>query len=73
MESKQLTNRELQILEALVQCKSNKQIAKYLGIKESTVEVHLHNVYRKIGVQTRVEAIFYAISKGIKRPDISTD
>jgi two-component system, NarL family, nitrate/nitrite response regulator NarL len=67
MGSQKLTARELQILEALVQCKSNKQIAKYLEIKESTVEIHLYNIYRKINVQSRVEAVCYAISKGIGR------
>jgi DNA-binding CsgD family transcriptional regulator len=50
-----LTKREAQVLELLLQGKSNKQIAQALGITESTVEFHLKNIYAKYGVSSYKE------------------
>jgi hypothetical protein len=44
-------------MEHLLQGKSNKQIALALGISASTVEYHLKNVYKKLGVSSRTEAV----------------
>ena len=52
-----LSKRELEIARLLVQGKSNKEIAHILGITEHTVEYHLSNIYRKLGVRSRSEAI----------------
>jgi DNA-binding CsgD family transcriptional regulator len=53
----QLSKREREVAELLLQGKSNKQIALGLGIAESTVEFHLKNVYAKLKVSSRAEAI----------------
>src|SRR5687768_13268042 len=53
----QLSKREREVVELLLQGKSNKQIALGLGIAESTVEFHLKNVYAKLKVSSRAEAI----------------
>lgn len=55
-----LTRREARILDALCEGASNKLIAKTLGLSESTVKFHLANLYRKLGVATRREAVVQA-------------
>jgi len=55
--NKQFSVREKEIIEFLLQSKSNKQIALALGISESTVEYHLKNVYKKLQVNSRTEAV----------------
>jgi two-component system nitrate/nitrite response regulator NarL len=39
---------------------SNKKIARRLGIKESTVKLHLNNIFRKVRVSSRVQLALYA-------------
>jgi DNA-binding CsgD family transcriptional regulator len=53
----QLSKREKEVVELLLQGKSNKQIALALGISNRTVEFHLTNVYTKLQVSSRAEAI----------------
>lgn len=53
----QFSKREKEVTELLLQGKSNKQIALALGISASTVEYHLKNVYRKLQVNSRTEAV----------------
>lgn len=53
----QLSQRETDVVELLRQGKSNKQIALTLGISTSTVEYHLTNVYKKLQVNSRTEAV----------------
>ncbi len=48
-----LTRRERQMLDALVQGKTDKEIAAALGISPKTVSYHLVNLYRKLGVSNR--------------------
>ena len=56
----QLTGREVAILNALVQGKSNKVIAIQLCITEATVKIHLKAILRKIRVQNRTQAAIWA-------------
>jgi DNA-binding NarL/FixJ family response regulator len=60
-----LSERELSILVALGEGKSNKQIAKQLWLAEQTVKFHLTNIYRKFGVSTRTEAVNAAYRHGV--------
>lgn len=48
---------ERKVIEALLQGKSNKQIAVALGLSRHTVEFHLSNIYKKLGVASRIEAV----------------
>ena len=59
----QFTEREKEVAELLLQARSNKQIAYSLGVSKSTVEYHLKNIYRKLEVNSRAEAILN-LSKG---------
>ena len=64
-----LSDRELSILEVLESGASNQQIAKQLFLAEQTVKFHLTNIYRKLGVSTRTEAVHCAYEKGlVERP-----
>jgi two-component system, NarL family, nitrate/nitrite response regulator NarL len=51
--------RELQVLEILQNGKSNKVIARELGLSEATVKVHIKNVMRKLGASNRTEAAIW--------------
>jgi DNA-binding NarL/FixJ family response regulator len=64
-----LSNRELSILQVLESGASNQEIAKQLFLAEQTVKFHLTNIYRKLGVSTRTEAVHCAYEKGlVERP-----
>jgi len=56
-QSKDLSKREGEVVQLLLQGKSNKQIAMALEIAETTVEFHLKNIYTKLQVNSRAEAI----------------
>ena len=56
-----LTSRERQVLELVVKGHSNKEIAKFLGIGQRTVETHRAGVMKKIGARSLPELIRLAI------------
>ena len=43
---------------------SNKEVSEALHISPHTVQVHLSNIFGKLGVKTRTEAVLYAIRQG---------
>lgn len=59
-----LTDREMDVLRAAAMGQSNKDIAGGLDISTQTVQVHLRNVFGKLGVNNRSAAIAYAIRHG---------
>jgi two-component system, NarL family, nitrate/nitrite response regulator NarL len=63
-----LTRRETQIVRALVDGQTNKDIANTFGISEYTVKHHLTSVYDKLGVYNRVELVLFAMNHGICSP-----
>lgn len=52
-----LSPRECEILDLLASGRSNKELARALGISPNTVKTHIARVYEKLGVQKRVQAI----------------
>jgi DNA-binding CsgD family transcriptional regulator len=60
-----LSTREAEILGLVAAGRSNKEIAQELVLSVHTVERHVANVYRKIGVHNRAEATAYAVQKRI--------
>lgn len=58
--TEQLSDREKQVLRLVAAGLANKQIARRLGIAESTVKVHTGNIFRRIGVTDRTSAAIWA-------------
>ncbi|WNG14038.1 response regulator transcription factor [Cystobacter fuscus] len=63
-----LTQREREVLELVAAGTDNLQISARLGITERTVKAHVSNLYRKMGVQNRVEMAMIAYQSGFARP-----
>jgi DNA-binding NarL/FixJ family response regulator len=55
-----LSAKELEVLQELGHGRTNKQIAGNLWLSEQTVKFHLRNIYRKLGVNSRTEALRFA-------------
>ena len=68
-----ISRRELEVLLMVARGMSNQQIAVSLYLSEATVKRHLANVYPKIGVSSRGEAVRIALSKGWISPRDITD
>jgi len=60
----ELYPRQLQILRLIAKAMSNREIATELSISERTVQTHLVNIFRKLGVASRTEAVLRAIRDG---------
>lgn len=60
-----LTERELEIITAIARGSGNKQIARALNISEKTVRNHISNIYKKLHVYDRTQAVLYAIREGL--------
>ena len=60
-----LSKRQVQLLAALDQGLSNREIAEHLGISEHTVKVHLWRLFRRLGVKSRTQAIHTARTNGL--------
>ena len=52
-----LSKREYEVIEQLIQGMTNKEIASHLYVSESTIKTHLSNIYTKLEVSNRVQAI----------------
>lgn len=60
-----LTTRETEVLELLVEGESNKRIANLLNISEHTVKFHIASIFGKLGATTRTEAAMIAVRGGL--------
>src|SRR5947209_7488130 len=60
-----LTEREREVLRLLVQGRSNKEIGRDLQIAEDTVKTHVKHIMAKLGVQSRTQAVLYAMRFGL--------
>lgn len=63
---RELSKREAEVLRALSQGLSNKEIARLLGVQEVTVKLHLKNVFKKLDVTNRTSAVLLARSEGFE-------
>ena len=63
------SRRELEILHLVAVGKPNKEIAGDMGISARTVEGHLNNLFAKLGVSSRTEALVVAVNRHLVRLD----
>ncbi len=61
----QLTNRELEVLRLAADGLTNREIAGRLVISEKTVKNHIANIFSKLNVNDRTQAILYALRRGL--------
>jgi DNA-binding NarL/FixJ family response regulator len=64
-----LTSREVEVMRLVAAGRRDKEIAVALGISSQTVRVHVKNIYAKLGVGDRTEAMSVAIRRGIVHID----
>lgn len=68
-EKPRLTRREMDVLRLMVAGANNDAIASELVISTYTVKNHVRNIFRKLEVETRVEAVVAAINQGLVNPE----
>jgi two-component system, NarL family, response regulator len=65
--SPELSDRELEVLRLIAKGKNNQQISNDLNIAESTVRFHANNIFGKLKVSDRTQALVTALNRGIVR------
>jgi DNA-binding NarL/FixJ family response regulator len=60
-----LTDREKQVLELILMARSNREIARQLGIEERTVKAHVGRLMRKTGADNRIELTMRALNRSL--------
>ena len=65
-----LTQREREIVQLLAEAKANKEIAARLNISVKTVETHRAAIMRKLGVNSIVELVHYALRNNLVGPGL---
>ena len=60
-----LTTRELEVLQLIVNGRSNKEIATMLGVSANTVAVHRANIMQAMGIHNTAELVVCAIRQGL--------
>ncbi len=63
-EAEALSERETEVLKLTAKGISNKEIAEQLFLSPRTVQVHLGNIFNKLGVASRTEAVLYGLRRG---------
>ena len=64
-ERSDLTERELEVLQLVARGLSNKEVAKAIGRMEETVKIHLKNIFAKLDVSDRTEAVTVGLTRGL--------
>ncbi len=65
----ELTSRERDVLDCIMDGESNKEIAARLFISEGTVKVHVNNLMSKLGAENRTQVVIHALRRGIVHLD----
>jgi len=63
-----LSPREAQILRLIARGLTNRTIAREIGIAPRTADQHVHNIFVKVGVRSRAEAVRYAVEHELAEP-----
>ena len=64
-EHEKLSPREKEIITHLARGASNKEVARALGVAESTVKIHVQSILKKLNLTSRVQAAVYAVEHGL--------
>lgn len=64
-ERPQLTLRELEVLRLVSEGHTSREVARAMWVTEQTVKYHLANIYRRVGVGNRTEAVEWAVANGV--------
>ena len=70
MNEVKLTKREIEVLNVATQFSRADEIAKAIGISKRTVDFHLANAYKKLGVSSRYFALKSAARRGFIDPSL---
>lgn len=65
MSQPRLSDREQDVLQRMAQGMNNQEIAEALNITESTIKFHVSNIFNKLGVGDRTQAVLVAIKRGV--------
>lgn len=60
-----LSDREVNVLSYVAEGRANKEIARLLSVSEDTVKAHMRNIFSKLGVVDRTQAVTVALRRGI--------
>ena len=63
--TRQLSSREIAILERIVRGDSNKHVARFFNIAEPTVKAHVKTILMKVGASNRTQAAIWAVNHGL--------
>jgi DNA-binding NarL/FixJ family response regulator len=64
-----LSDRQQQVATLLLKGLSNKEIANTLCVSEGTIKCHLHGIYEKLGVQSRIELVLMLSNRSKSQSD----
>jgi DNA-binding NarL/FixJ family response regulator len=67
----QLTVREVEVLQLVVKGNTNAEIANALFISEATVKTHISNIFTKLDLRDRVQAVVFGYESGLVQPGMS--
>ncbi len=65
-----LSERELTVIGHLATGRSNKEIARRLGIMDGTIKIHVRNVQRKLQLKNRTQIAVWAVENGLLQTDV---
>ena len=60
----EMSPREKEVLRGLARGQTNRELAAELGVAESTVKIHIQNIFKKTCLRSRVQAALYAVEHG---------
>jgi DNA-binding NarL/FixJ family response regulator len=64
-ERSELSEREIEVLQLVARGLSNKEVARAIGRTDETVKIHLKNIFTKLDVADRTEAVTVALTRGL--------
>jgi DNA-binding NarL/FixJ family response regulator len=68
-----LTEREREVLEQLARGRSNDEIAQELYLSRATVKTHVGNIFMKLDLRDRAQAVVYAYESRLVRPQLASE